>query len=305
MNPDSAVRLAAFHWLSEMTRIHGDVLPRSMLQGGFVLGTQRVSLMSPSGIFTPKSLELPLSITTTPNSPYKDRLEGKYLGYRYRGEDIYHRDNAGLRKAMMKGVPLVYFYGLVPGKYVAIWPVFVVNDDPGNLVFQVAVDDISTAKRILDGYPAIEEDPEIRRAYITSTTRVRLHQRSFREKVLAAYRSQCALCRLRHTELLDAAHIIPDSDPLGEARIDNGLALCRLHHAAYDSFLLTINPDYVVEIRKDVLDEIDGPMLQHGLKEMHNVRIILPHAQVQRPNRDLLELRYQQFRTAGEAKLSA
>lgn len=204
---------------------------------------------------------------------------------------------------MQKETPLVYFHGVVPGKYLAVWPVFVTGDDPGSLVFRVAVDDFSTARRILDGQTVIEENPEIRRAYITSNVRVRLHQRSFREKVLAAYRSQCALCRLRHTELLDAAHIIPDSDPLGEARVDNGLSLCRLHHAAYDSFLLTINPDYIVEIRKDILDEIDGPMLQHGLKEMHNVRIILPHAQVQRPNRELLELRYQRFRSEGGARL--
>jgi putative restriction endonuclease len=305
MNQDSAVRLAAFNWLSEMTRIHGDVLPRRILQEGFTFGTERIPLIAPQGIFKPRILEIPLSITTTPHGPYNDSFRDGFLRYRYRGKDIHHRDNVGLRKAMQKEIPLVYFHGVVPGKYLAVWPVFVTGDDPGNLVFRVAVDDFSTARRILDGQPVIEENPEIRRAYITSNVRVRLHQRSFREKVLAAYRSQCALCRLRHAELLDAAHIIPDSDPLGDARVDNGLSLCRLHHAAYDSFLLTINPDYVVEVRKDILDEIDGPMLQHGLKEMHNVRIILPHAQVQRPNRDLLELRYQRFRSAGEGRLSA
>ncbi len=304
-NQDSSVRISAFNWLAEQTRIHGDVLPRKLLQDGFSFGTEKIPLIAPQGIYKPRVLDLPLSITTTTNSPYNDNFRDGFLNYRYRGTDARHRDNVGLRTAMQKGVPLVYFHGVVPGKYLAVWPVFVTADDPGNLSFQVVVDDILSAKRILDGQPVIEEAAEIRRAYITSTVRVRLHQRSFREKVLAAYRSQCALCRLRHTELLDAAHIIPDSDPLGEARIDNGLALCRLHHAAYDSFLLTINPDYVVEVRKDVLDEIDGPMLQHGLKEMHNVRILLPHAQGQRPRRELLEMRYEQFRNVGESRLSA
>jgi hypothetical protein len=53
--------------------------------------------------------------------------------------------------------------------------------------------------------------------------------------VLAAYRHQCSLCRLKHEELLDAAHIIPDADPEGEPVVSNGLALCRLHHSAFDN----------------------------------------------------------------------
>ena len=40
-----------------------------------------------------------------------------------------------------------------------------------------------------------------------------------------------ALCRLRHQELLDAAHITPDGDAEGEPVISNGVALCKLHHA--------------------------------------------------------------------------
>ena len=56
--------------------------------------------------------------------------------------------------------------------------------------------------------------------------------------MLEAYQSQCAFCRLRRAELLDAAHIIPDSHPLGEPRVSNGLALCKIHHAALTATLL-------------------------------------------------------------------
>jgi putative restriction endonuclease len=49
-------------------------------------------------------------------------------------------------------------------------------------------------------------------------------------------------------------------------------------------------------VRRDVLDEIDGPMLRHGLQEMAGVRILLPQARDARPDRDALEERYEGFR---------
>ena len=78
------------------------------------------------------------------------------------------------------------------------------------------------------------DDAGYRRRYATSQVRHRLHQQGFRERVLAAYREQCAMCRLRHPELLEAAHIIPDTEPGGDPIVPNGLSLCRLHHGAFD-----------------------------------------------------------------------
>ena len=87
------------------------------------------------------------------------------------------------------------------------------------------------------------------RRYGVQTTHQRLHQQAFRDRVMRAYREHCAVCRLRHAELLDAAHIIPDSDPEGEPRVSNGLSLCKLHHAAFDQKLFGIRPDLIVEVR--------------------------------------------------------
>jgi putative restriction endonuclease len=53
---DQRVRLAAFKWLEEQVRIHGDVLPRSILSEGFEFENQRVPLVGPQGIFKPKLL---------------------------------------------------------------------------------------------------------------------------------------------------------------------------------------------------------------------------------------------------------
>jgi putative restriction endonuclease len=198
---------------------------------------------------------------------------------------------------MAQQLPLVYLHGIVPGKYLALWPVYVVGDDSAALTFRIAVDDAAYIAGSTEG--ASDDDTTIaRRSYVTATTRVRLHQRSFRERVIAAYRSQCSLCRLRHDELLDAAHIIPDSSPEGEPHVSNGIALCKLHHAAFDSFIIGVDPDYTVHVRRDVLDEIDGPILRYGLQQMHGSRLFLPQLEKQWPNREALEWRFERFKAA-------
>jgi putative restriction endonuclease len=59
---------------------------------------------------------------------------------------------------------------------------------------------------------------------------------------------------LKHRELLDAAHIIPDNMPEGKSTIENGLSLCKLHHSAYDAFIIGVTPDYVIQVRADILE---------------------------------------------------
>ena len=77
---------------------------------------QRVPLVGPQGIFKPAGMRLPLSITTAPIVPGKEDEIGAddLIRYRYRGTDPSHRDNAGLREAMRRRVPLVYLYGVSP-----------------------------------------------------------------------------------------------------------------------------------------------------------------------------------------------
>jgi len=295
---DLAIRLAAFQWLSDQVKVHGDVLPRPLLQKGFNYEGERVPLVAPQGIFKPRLLELPLSIATTPKGPYHDTFgTDGLLAYKYRGSDQDHPDNSGLRRTMTLKLPLVYLHGIVPGKYLALWPVYVVGDDSAELTFRIAVDDAKYLARPAEG-DSSEDSINTRRAYIIATIRVRLHQRSFREKVIAAYRSQCSLCRLRHEALLDAAHIIPDSSPEGEPKVTNGIALCKLHHAAFDSFIIGVAPDYKVHVRRDVLDETDGPVLKYGLQKLQGSRLFLPQSEKQWPNRDALEWRFERFKTA-------
>ncbi len=103
------------------------------------------------------------------------------------------------------------------------------------------------------------------------------------------------MCHLGHSVLLDAAHIIPDHDDRGLPLVSNGLAMCKIHHSAYDANILGISADLVVHVREEILSEIDGPMLEHGLKRMQGLTIRVPRALDYRPNSDFLSERFARF----------
>ena len=81
--------------------------------------------------------------------------------------------------------------------------------------------------------------------------------------------SRCCAPTASNVRSVDAAHILPDGHPRGAPIVPNGLALCTLHHAAFDRHVLGVRHDLRVEIRLDVLEEEDGPMLEHGLQGFH------------------------------------
>lgn len=290
---DNQIRLSAFDWLNKQKLVHGDTMHRSLLTEGFEYFGLRIRLMGPQGIWKPSQMNLPLSITTVIGGPYDDKpdVDG-FLHYKYRGSDPYHRDNVGLREVMRLREPLIYFFNIFPGKYLATYPVYIIGDNPNTLTFTVAIDDIAYLKndKVEDTLSGTE-----RRSYITQTVLYRVHQRQFRERVIAAYHNQCALCRLRHTELLDAAHIIGDHEEHGDPVVQNGLSLCKIHHAAFDHNIIGVNPDYQVLVRQDVLEEIDGPMLKYGLQSLNKSNLFLPSHRRDWPDKERLEKRYDSF----------
>jgi putative restriction endonuclease len=293
---DWLIRQAAFMYLDELTVEHGETLPWEPLRDGFDFEGERVTLLGVRGIWKPRCLDLPISLRTSPQNPYGDLTgDDGLLHYRYYGTDIDHPDNAGLRSCYRSGLPLIYFAGVERGWYSPLWPMILVNDDPGTLTFTGACDDPQAVRSPGSSNPA----NEVRRQYVTRLALVRLHQARFRQVVLRAYRTACTVCQLGHMELLDAAHIVPDRTEVGgEPIVSNGLALCKIHHAAFDANILGIRPDYVAEIRSDVLAERDGPMLRYGIQEVHNLPISVPRSPADRPDRARLEIRYDQFRRA-------
>ena len=296
---EQSVRAAAFAWLGTQVGEDG-VVSIDVMQRGFDYGGKRVSLMSQVGIFKPASMDFPISIMTSLKDPYKDKMgPDKLLRYKYQGTDPNNRFNHGLRGTMTHQLPLVYFRGLVTTRYSAIWPVYVVGDFPGNLEFSVTFE----ASTLIDSAFSLRDEGEpfgeLRREYAAVEVPRRIHQRAFRERVLRAYEHRCAFCNLRHEQLLEAAHITPDSDPLGEPIVSNGMSLCRLHHVAFDRLFLGVNPDYVIHVRPKIMREIDGPMLKHGLQGLQGQRIWEPSRRADSPDVDRLAKRYSDFLQAG------
>jgi putative restriction endonuclease len=295
---DDDVRSSCFAALEVLCAKHGMEVPYvGGLDEGFAFRGRRVPFLNyQKGIYRAAAQRGPaaLSVNTSYRSPYDDQETPDGFIYAYRAGAIEQPDNRALCAAFELRVPIVYFVGTRPGWYRPEWPVFVTDNDP-----------LARAVRLTPGRmigphderePILPHDP-IERRYAVWETRVRLHQARFRARVLPAYANQCTICRLKETRLLDAAHIVPDVEVAGEATVSNGLSLCSIHHRAFDEDLVGISPDYDVRIHPRLLDDEDGPMLDL-LKGAHHNAIVLPRSVKQRPDRELLAVRFERFQAA-------
>lgn len=266
-------------------------------QVDFGWGPERI-IDTSKGIWNPQSYSATLTIVSDPDSEYDDGDHGDSL-YRYSYEKRpAHQDprggsNAKLREAMRLGLPIIMLRKVAPGRFVPIMPVYVVKEEPEHRRFLLALDE---SLRFLPDPAHLTDD---QRRYAERVVRQRMHQPEFRARVLTAYESRCAVCVLKKVPLLDAAHITADSSAQGLPVVTNGLALCKIHHAAYDEHILGISPDYVVHINGEVLSEVDGPMLKYGLQQMNGRELFVPHRRTDQPDRDRLAERFTTFQAAG------
>ncbi len=87
----------------------------------------------------------------------------------------------------------------------------------------------------------------------TTTHKISLRKRGFRQAVIEAYDCRCAVCGLKlhaphaYSWEVQAAHIVPRSKQ-GKDDIWNGVALCRLHHWAFDVGWFTLQNNYSIQI---------------------------------------------------------
>lgn len=290
---EAAVRSRIMDWVRERAEANGGFLYRAELLS-YRVGDERFPIIDPAGrgIRNPRSLESTLALIATAGGPYDDvESDDGLLHYAYEKGDEWGGANRKLRRAYETGHPLILFRKEQPNIYTPVMPVYVVDDRPEERAFIIALDESFTF------VPDVRHLSDAQRRYARRLARQRLHQPAFRTRVLVAYNTSCAVCRLRHGVLLDAAHIVPDSEEHGRPTTDNGLAMCKIHHAAYDANMLGVTADYEVRIALDLLAEIDGPMLKHGLQEMHGLQLEVPERAKDRPSREGLAWRYERFLT--------
>lgn len=301
---DLQLRRDAIAWLTVRSNDGSDPVRTEEIADFRYRGAPMPLLDRQRGIRKPAVLEAALSLRTAYRPagavrPYEDGMGPDGLvRYKYRGTDPAHPENRALRVAMERVLPLIWFLGVGPGLYLPRFPVFVVGEERAEQQF--VIDAVTEGRIDLMSHSLTSPMEETLRRYLVAKAKHRLHQPIFRAAVMHAYQTRCAVCALGHSPLLDAAHIVPDHDEAGIAAVRNGLALCKIHHAALDARILGVRPDLVVEIRDDLLKEADGPMLRHGLQERHGQRLmVVPRERASRPDPGLLEIAYARFREAG------
>ena len=109
--------------------------------------------------------------------------------------------SAGQQNSRGRGPRRLAIFGCQP-----IIPTFIVGWHPERLRVQLAFEAIVGAS----AQAASPAAPE--RRYALREVKARLHQASFRDAVLTAYRGRCAISHLPEPRLLDAAHIVIDAD---------------------------------------------------------------------------------------------
>lgn len=107
--------------------------------------------------------------------------------------------------------------------------------------------------------------------------KIRLHQRFFREAVMASYGSSCCVCSNPIPQLLTAGHIIPwaNREDL-RANPRNGLCLCSLHHDAFDNGLWTIEDSYEIRLSSELMAYLPNKTLESGFVDYSKTRIRMP-----------------------------
>ena len=134
----------------------------------------------------------------------------------------------------------------------------------------------------------VEETIAEPRRYAVLATKRALRETGFRKRVLTAYDQSCAMCGVQ-LRLLDGAHILPAAHPDSTDGTDNGVALCALHHRAFDRAFVTFDHAFRIHVNENMTDELKAANLDSGLEAfkdaLHPDLASLPSDEQDRPAR--------------------
>lgn len=299
---EADIRIAAFQQLRAAMRLYGGSLPWSHIKEGFTARGRRFLFASAAeGIFRPAGMSGLLSVKTVVPKPkgriwYHDQTSpdvtsaADTLSYAFTGVEPENTRNQWLRQAMEKQLPLIYFFGVAPGHYEPLFPAYVTEWQPEKLRCGLSFSATAPLEAEISQAP-------LERRYALRSIRQRLHQAVFRERVLAAYGHRCALSGLPEPRLIDAAHIVPDDEELGQPDVRNGICMSKIHHAAFDAGLIGIDPDFTIHVSNRLLAIHDGPLLEQSLKALAGQKVRVPADALAVPDRERLSFRFELFRS--------
>ena len=306
IDPDKHIRAAAFVAIEKISRQWGGQVPWNAIRVGFQADGERILFANQArGIFKPQRMSAALSIkTTVPRTGrlrwYRDQDLGSenldpdtgLLRYDLARGGPSDPTNQALLAAIHWNAPLIYFIGLAPTMYLPIFPVWVkeFKQEEGYVLLATAdfeVPEVGSANTVRDSNEA---------SYSLRMTRIRIHQAKFSIRTKTAYQWRCAFSGLPVRELLVGAHIVPDAEG-GPPWVQNGICMSALHHVAFDSHLISVDPDFQVHVSSQLQDQEDGDLLA-AIKDLDGTQLRLPREQEDWPDREFLEHRFVRFRNS-------
>ena len=304
-DPNKHIRAAAFVAIEKISRQWGGQVPWEAIRMGFQVDGERVLFANRAkGIFKPRQMSAALSIkTTVPRSGrprwYRDQdlnsnldHDTGLLRYDLAQGGLADSTNRALLVAMQRDAPIIYFMGLEPAMYQPIFPVWIKEFKQEEEHVLLATAD---SRNLELNLPDIIRERK-KASYSLALTRIRNHQAWFSTRTKAAYQWRCAFSGLPVRELLVGAHIVPDAEG-GPPLVQNGICMSTLHHVAFDSHLIGVDPDFQVHVSPRLHDQEDGDLLV-TLKDLNGTQLRLPKEQEDWPDRDFLEHRFESFRNS-------
>ncbi|MCB1186954.1 HNH endonuclease [bacterium] len=272
-----------------------------------------------AGIYKPAGWSTALSIRTSLDNPYEDHYEFDQAGdwiikYDPRGEDLGHQDNVGLINCAVENCPVLVFKQKsnkqlgTKSTYEFVGPGTVEFNGKNFTIMK------TSTSELIAYFQNTEDSEDVAEAEISSallsqfspfedgvplivTSRGVYRNRAFRRVILEEYEESCAICESRFKliesdkEIIEAqaAHIVPkgrQSSVEGKSQSGtddprNGVAMCHLHHWAFDAGLITINNDYKVVVSRALdaaeIKDIEIKKYAGKLIKMPKREIVNPH----------------------------
>ena len=124
---------------------------------------------------------------------------------------------------------------------------------------------------------------------------------AFRRVVVSLYEQRCAFCKLKiisqdNQNIVDGAHIKPFSE-FRDDQFDNGVALCKNHHWAFDHGWFSINDDYQIIVPKSRIYE-ETPTDTKAMSDFHGEQLLMPIQTAYQPRIEALQWHRQYWRIA-------
>lgn len=165
-----------------------------------------------------------------------------------------------------------------------------------------AVNLLTTVARLEAVHEAeLKRSPLSRRRIVETISRL-ARAANFRDQIVSAYESRCAVTGIQ-LRLVDAAHILPIGAEGSVDNVNNGICLSPTYHRAFDHGLIYLDANLRMRLNMDKVDRLRTLNVVSGLDQFRRYldqEIFLPANPAQRPSNDFI-LRANRFRSIREA----